>query len=265
MNNRFSDEVCQHLGCYVYRLVDPRDGQTFYVGKGSGNRVYSHAKNELADILTKKNYAASGDDIEEDTVSLKSERIRGIVAAGLEVVSIIHRHGMDDHTAFEVEGALIDAYPDLTNIQGGHASNGRGCMAPEQIVEQYELPVIDVPPSDRLILFNINKIENAYDRHAVYEQTRVAWRASIVKAKKAKYVLGVERGVVRGVFVAAAWKTAMREHFPGRLLEDMPLRIGFIGEPAADDVWNFYVGKRGKRIAVDGMRHVQNPVRYWNI
>ena len=33
-NNQFSDEVSKKLGYYVYRLIDPRNGDTFYVGKG---------------------------------------------------------------------------------------------------------------------------------------------------------------------------------------------------------------------------------------
>lgn len=37
--NKFSPEVCDELKYYVYRLVDPRNGQTFYVGKGKNNRV----------------------------------------------------------------------------------------------------------------------------------------------------------------------------------------------------------------------------------
>jgi hypothetical protein len=31
MTNRFPEEVCQKLGNYVYRLIDPRNGETFYV------------------------------------------------------------------------------------------------------------------------------------------------------------------------------------------------------------------------------------------
>ena len=34
---KFTHEVCEKIGYYVYRLVDPRNGQTFYVGKGKGN------------------------------------------------------------------------------------------------------------------------------------------------------------------------------------------------------------------------------------
>ena len=45
----FSPEVCREIGYYVYRLVDPRNGQTFYVGKGKNNRVFAHAKRALKD------------------------------------------------------------------------------------------------------------------------------------------------------------------------------------------------------------------------
>ncbi|MCR2307669.1 hypothetical protein NSX65_32680, partial [Salmonella enterica] len=38
----FPSGVIEHLGWYVYRLIDPRDGSTFYVGKGKGNRVFAH-------------------------------------------------------------------------------------------------------------------------------------------------------------------------------------------------------------------------------
>lgn len=31
----FRAGVIEHLKYYVYRLIDPRDGQTFYFGKGN--------------------------------------------------------------------------------------------------------------------------------------------------------------------------------------------------------------------------------------
>ncbi len=37
--SKFSPEVAKELKYYVYRLIDPRNGQTFYVGKGKNNRV----------------------------------------------------------------------------------------------------------------------------------------------------------------------------------------------------------------------------------
>ena len=35
----FSPKEQESLGRYIYRLIDPRNGETFYVGQGKGNRV----------------------------------------------------------------------------------------------------------------------------------------------------------------------------------------------------------------------------------
>jgi len=43
----FPPEVFEKLGYYVYRLIDPRNGETFYVGKGRGNRVFDHIKGKV--------------------------------------------------------------------------------------------------------------------------------------------------------------------------------------------------------------------------
>ena len=48
------------------------------------------------------------------TSTNKLKRIREIQVAGFEVAHVIHRHGMDGRTATEVEAALIEAYPGLT-------------------------------------------------------------------------------------------------------------------------------------------------------
>ena len=42
--DEFPQEVVEALGCYVYRLIDPRNGETFYVGRGRGQRVFAHVK-----------------------------------------------------------------------------------------------------------------------------------------------------------------------------------------------------------------------------
>ena len=40
----FTQAVIENLGVYIYFLKDPRDGKVFYVGKGVGNRVFSHVE-----------------------------------------------------------------------------------------------------------------------------------------------------------------------------------------------------------------------------
>src|SRR5438874_10587153 len=86
----FSADVSRKLGWYVYRLIDPRNGETFYVGKGQGNRVFSHIR------------ASEGLE-DDDLLDNKIKRIRQIQLAGFEVAHVIHRHGMDEPTALEVE------------------------------------------------------------------------------------------------------------------------------------------------------------------
>ncbi len=44
MTESFPSDVAAKLKFYVYRLIDPRNGETFYVGKGKGNRVFSHIR-----------------------------------------------------------------------------------------------------------------------------------------------------------------------------------------------------------------------------
>ena len=42
--DHFPQKVVEELKWYVYRLVYPRNGETFYVGKGKGDRVFEHPK-----------------------------------------------------------------------------------------------------------------------------------------------------------------------------------------------------------------------------
>lgn len=71
---RFSEEVSNRLGNYVYRLIDPRNEETFYVGKGKGNRVFNHAEGAL---------------LKEDTVDDEdesSQSIRGYEKSATQVL-----------------------------------------------------------------------------------------------------------------------------------------------------------------------------------
>ena len=85
-SNGFPQEVVEALGCYVYRLIDPRSGETFYVGRGRGQRIFSHASGEV-------------DDENQDAVDPKLARIREIRALGMDVQHVIHRHGMSEAVA----------------------------------------------------------------------------------------------------------------------------------------------------------------------
>lgn len=247
----FPDEVTSSLGHYVYRLVDPRNNQTFYVGQGQGNRVFDHV------------YSANRTSANPDDQCPKRELILEIQSQGLNVDYVIHRHGLSPEAVSEVEAALIDCFPALSNKQGGHGSNERGPMSPVDLIKRYALPELDESPPHRLVLININRINGRHDWRSVLAQVRFCWRLSLSKATRAEYVLAVEKGVVVGAFKVTEWLPATKENFPG--FNDNPKRFGFNGTRAESDIWEYYVGLYGKRISNPKMRHVQNPVRYWNI
>ncbi|MDO5614172.1 MAG: hypothetical protein Q4G14_13160 [Paracoccus sp. (in: a-proteobacteria)] len=258
----FPAGVSEKLKFYVYRLIDPRNGETFYVGKGKGNRVFQHAAGLDADqIRTDDSEQENSDDAE----NLKISRIRDIRRVGLPVIHIIHRHGIEDaRTAYEVEAAIIDALPGLSNIAAGHHSNDRGPMHAQEIIDKYALPKCEPRPGDRLVLININSMEHDNNQQLL-DRVRYAWKIAQWRAEQADFVLAVIHGIVRGVFVPKQWLPATPEHFPPpRFTPPATHRLGFKGELAPDDIWQHYVGKRGKWLP-DDMRHGQNPVRYYNL
>jgi hypothetical protein len=236
----FTPFVSEKLKYYVYRLIDPRTGETFYIGKGKGNRVFEHVKAELG---------SEGDELTD-----KLTRIREIHADGFKVAHVIHRHGMDEATAFEVEAALIDAYPEVANIVSGHASDERGVMHSDQIIEQYEAK--EAVFHHKAVIININRTAT---EKGIYEAVRYAWKIDPKKAQKADLVLAVIQGIIVGAYVPEKWLKAIPENFPGTITERTG-RWGFVGKEAQENISKLYLRKR----LPDSMRKkgAANPVKY---
>lgn len=223
----------------MYRLIDPRNGQTFYVGKGVGNRIFAHVEGVV--------------DTEAGEDTQKISRIREIQNAGLEVIHVIHRHGLDSATAFEVEAALIDASPGLSNLVGGHDSSDRGPMHAWEIKQRYEAKEAEF--AHRAIIISINRTATSM---SLYDATRYAWRLNSRKAMRAEVVLAAERGIIVAAFVADQWLPSTPANFPG--FPESHDRWGFVGHAAPERLARLYVHRR----VPDSMRKkgAANPVRY---
>ena len=104
---------------FVYDLIDPRTGETFYVGKGQKSRPSQHTRDAIAGVR-----------------SAKCDRIREILAGGAEVkVEIVKRFDKEDD-AYRFESARIRSFErgKLTNIacggRGGKSSAGLAGFTP---------------------------------------------------------------------------------------------------------------------------------------
>lgn len=231
MSKSFKQTVIESLKCYVYALVDPRDNHIFYVGKGSGNRVYQHAQAAIAD----------------DSQNLKLSTIREILNLGMAAKYYIIRHNMTEDEAYLVESAIIDllTYPAfnkenlLTNIAVGHHQWDEGIKSDEEINTLYDCAKIEPNPDDRLLLVSLNQSYNqskatgVYRRANDYETARKYWNVSPKKVDKIRYILGIYRGIVRIVIEVTGKSTCKiaddgtvfkspRYIFEGKIVPDSP-------------------------------------------
>lgn len=276
------------IGTYIYRLIDPRSGHTFYAGKGRGDRVFAHARNQL-----KESQTSQDDKDNAEYLAEKNKRISEILGDQLDVLYVIHRHsietvakeiieevrhgGKDPHNllvsvsdkiAYEVEAALIDAYEGLSNQVQGHGNSERGCQNAESLKSKYHKePLIT---EHNLIAFSIG---NSYKRRNGDLDTavRLSWRASLDKAKQQDYVLAHSSGLVIGVFQVAKedWLPATPENFPREITKEafqavdstlkdrIGIRAGGLKE-APEEIVRKYKGR------VIPPSRTTNPVRYFS-
>ena len=202
---------------YVYRLIDPRTYSTFYVGKGCGDRALQHAR----DVKKLLNNPMLNPNQEEDAFSLKEQQILNIISSGLEVLVVIHRYGLTEPEAFEVEAALIDAYQGLTNKYSGYGAD-RGVVTWEEL-EKSALATPYTEPNDDYIIIKTTIPTIMANNGDLYESVRKSWKANLNKASQYKYVLAVVNGIVREVYEVNRWY----------LFNGGP-RIAFDGQPTND-------------------------------
>jgi len=180
---------------YVYGLIDPRTNQIFYIGKGTGNRVFEHEKESLNSPNSDK---------------LKLKTISEINSLGLNVRKIIINNNLTEGEAFAAEAALINAFNyvsdvGLTNIVAGHHSAEALSVEDfEKIYGAEELREEDI--KHKILVIKINKL---YRRNipsdVLYDSVRGVWRASMSNAQSVDYVFGVYNSLIVAVYKPTKW------------------------------------------------------------
>lgn len=233
--NEFSKEVCAQIGYYVYRLIDPRDGNTFYVGKGKNNRLFKHVSGALDDYNS-EDYLTE-DKKEDEDIDSKINTIREIHNAGLEVIHVIQRWGLTEHEALLVESAIIDIYGlhHLSNKARGFDKDHGVCNA-DELEQRLNCPYFEDGPDKPPYI--IIKVKNWWinERGSRYGATRSAWKMAKWRANPDvyPYVLSVTDGIVREVYKVKNWQKA----------DGRGTRLEFVGEKAPKEIEDLFINKR---------------------
>jgi len=237
----FEAAVTEMIEAYVYALIDPRTDRPFYIGKGRGNRVFSHAACAL----------------EAPKASDKYDIITEIISAGMEVRHLILRHGMTDKAALEVESALIDfcsiINQMITNAVLGHGTSAFGAMTADEVIRKYQAaPLSKI--EDGFVLININKTyKRAKGQKSYYEATKESWAINKSRIPTLKYALSEYRGFIVEVFEIVQWYPVDTTDKNGK----PRTRWGFKGNVADAEVRSAYLNKSVKKES-----GAANPIRY---
>lgn len=241
---KFSPQSLLALGdFYVYGLIDHRNNKIFYIGKGTGNRVFEHERESLSN---------------PDSDKLKLKTIAEIVSEGFEVKKVIINSNLTEDEAFAAEASLINVFNyisdiKLTNIVAGHHSTEALTVEEfERINGAEELSIEDIKHKVVFI-----KIAKSYRRdmsaEELYDVIRGVWNNKIENARFAEYILGVHNSLIVAVYKPTKWyrcKDAL-EKLPKHievLSNEIEERIFFVDEDFEsgkpyDENQAFYYGK----------------------
>lgn len=201
---------------YVYCLVDPRNGIPFYIGKGTGNRVFHHEQLALKNSLEKiDDELFSGEIIN----NLKFDNIMEIKNSGNEIIKYIISFGLTDSESFAAENALINysnlvQKNNLTNLVGGHGSFGYLVESIEERFGYQRMDESDINTNDLILAvkirngFDLIKDENLdyaigeRDDNNLKSRTLGEWIIGADKIEQIKYIIGINTGADNAVISA---------------------------------------------------------------
>jgi len=241
---KFSAKIVEKLGFYVYLYIDPRSGKPFYIGKGRGNRVFSHLKDR--------------------TESEKVEVIDQLARIGQRPQIELLKWGLTEEQALLVEQTAIDLIDvsELTNRVRGHGTRHGGRADVEQVMTQLGAKRVEIAEPAMLIVIN-RLFRFGMSPQELYDATRSAWKVG-PRRHQARYAFAVFRGVVREAYEIATWLaggSTMRSDDRGERRQINRERWEFVGRIAEEPIRARYVGRS---VAHYFKKGAQNPILYLN-
>lgn len=258
----FSEKSLDSLnGFYVYALIDPRNDDVFYIGKGTGNRVFSH---EIESDKSPK------------SEKLKLQRIREIENGGFSVKRIIVNWGLTEREAFASEATLINLLNYIPNMQITNEVSGHH-IHQALTVEEFELMYGAIPLKKEdikhsILVIKINKLYRRDMTDAeLYDSVRGYWNASLksIRNKKVEYVFGVHNGLIVAVYRPDEWHYAyemidapQRDILTPEGFEKLKNRVYFVCADYnnLDRDGRFYLNK--SIVDLKAIQSAQNPITY---
>lgn len=261
----FSEKALKSLnGFYVYALVDPRNDKIFYIGKGTGNRVFSHEAESNKNSKSEK---------------LKIQKILEIEKSGFSVRRIIVNWGLTEDEAFASEAALINltkyiADIKLTNEVSGH--HVHEALTVEDFEMHYgAIPLKKEDIKHSILVIKINKLyrRNMSDDE-LYDAIRGYWCASLktIETRKVEYVFGVYNGLIVAVYKPDEWhyihekvNAPQRDVLTEQDYERLKNRVYFVCRDYKnlDEDGQFYLHKSIAELKAN--QSAQNPITYLSI
>ena len=240
--DRFPADIRDKLKYYVYIYLDPDTNKIFYVGKGKGDRAFSHLKDQSENDKVKK--------IAEIRGKGKTPKIE-ILVHGLE----------NEETALKVEAAVIDliGIDNLTNRVHGYESILYGRLTVEQLIQRYNKEEANI--EEPSILIRISQLFHyGMAPSELYDITRGSWRLG-ENRQKAKLAFAIYNGVIQEVYSILQWFKSGKT-FSTINATAIDGRWEFVGGIAPDEIRSKYLNKTVNSYFKHGS---QNPVVYVNI
>lgn len=164
----------------------------------------------------------------------------------LSIIDVIKEYYASKYSNEEIEIALKNLHISVSfNVQTPKQptiENQPNCKSPQSTCNRTYIPTsnfadyYEEPQDIDYIIIKTSQERVDFCNGSVYEATRFAWNVKVEHVRQYKYVFGVIKGIVRGVYCVDEWRLVTQGDSVGR--------YEFFGYDAPNEIANRFIGKR---------------------